>query len=234
MNKDQLKELLDSLTTSFTQVATTITNSKKDPEDQRELTYTQEKGHQKKLEEELGNLFQKIEQIDLNYTALSEKCSKEPCIESRWKSNSDQEKCREVRKRITCYNCSEVGYIAQHCLSKKTPRISSEHKPSNYIRKSVSYSSDEGWKEDEHQGQTIEVPISYTGTKSLREPRKDNWEKGSSNMFDEFTYEDEQLDEIDKYYTVESSDDEIDLYSNLWKDEISLAIYLTLVEEVTI
>ncbi|CAG8815231.1 1864_t:CDS:1, partial [Gigaspora rosea] len=39
MNKSQLKELLDGLTTSFAQVATTIANSKKDPEEKRELTH---------------------------------------------------------------------------------------------------------------------------------------------------------------------------------------------------
>ncbi|CAG8557976.1 6201_t:CDS:2 [Cetraspora pellucida] len=73
--------------------------------------------------------------------------------------------------------------------------------------------------------------ISHTSTENLREPRKDNWEKSSSDMFDEFTYENEKLDEIDGYYTVKSSDNETDLYDNLWKDEVSPAIYLTLVEE---
>ncbi|CAG8612631.1 16882_t:CDS:2 [Cetraspora pellucida] len=67
---------------------------------------------------------------------------------------------------------------------------------------------------------------------SLREPRKDDWEKGSGDTFDEFTYKEEELDEIDGYYTVESLDDELDLYDNLWKDEVSPAIYLTLVEKV--
>ncbi|CAG8765061.1 22427_t:CDS:2, partial [Cetraspora pellucida] len=142
MNKDQLKELLDGLTTSFAQ--------------------TQEKGYQKKLKEELGNLSQKIEQIALNYATLNEQHTKES------------------------------------------------------------------------RGRTIEVPISHTGTESLKEPQKDDWEKGSGDTFDEFTYEDEELDEIDGYYTVESSDDEIDLYSNPWKDEVSPTIYLTIVKEVPI
>ncbi|CAG8609354.1 954_t:CDS:2, partial [Dentiscutata heterogama] len=43
MNKDQLKELLEGLTTSFAQVANTIANSKKDPEERRELTHNRPK-----------------------------------------------------------------------------------------------------------------------------------------------------------------------------------------------
>ncbi|CAG8629998.1 186_t:CDS:2 [Gigaspora rosea] len=39
MNKDQLRELLESLTTSFAQVANTIANTKKEPEDKRELMH---------------------------------------------------------------------------------------------------------------------------------------------------------------------------------------------------
>ncbi|CAG8450045.1 3578_t:CDS:2 [Gigaspora rosea] len=62
MNKDQLRELLEGLTTSFAEVANTIANTKKNPEDKRELTHV-------KVEEELGNLSQKIEQIALNYAA---------------------------------------------------------------------------------------------------------------------------------------------------------------------
>ncbi|CAG8458631.1 10479_t:CDS:2 [Scutellospora calospora] len=39
MNKEQLKELLEGLTDSFTQVANTITNVKKEPGERRELTH---------------------------------------------------------------------------------------------------------------------------------------------------------------------------------------------------
>ncbi|CAG8528441.1 17540_t:CDS:1 [Gigaspora rosea] len=39
MNKDQLRELLEGLTTSFTEVANTIANTKREPEDKRELTH---------------------------------------------------------------------------------------------------------------------------------------------------------------------------------------------------
>ena len=39
MNKDQLRELLEGLTTSFAEVANTIANTKKEPEDRRELTH---------------------------------------------------------------------------------------------------------------------------------------------------------------------------------------------------
>ncbi|CAG8627241.1 8450_t:CDS:2, partial [Cetraspora pellucida] len=46
----------------------------------------------------------------------------------------------------------------------------------------------------------------------LERTQKGDWEKGSSDTFDKFTYEDEQLDEIDGYYTIESSDDKINLY----------------------
>ncbi|CAG8502633.1 17012_t:CDS:2 [Cetraspora pellucida] len=57
-------------------------------------------------------------------------------------------------------------------------------------------------------------------------------EKGNDDTFDEFTYKDEELDKIDRYYIIKSSNNKIDLHNNPWKDKVSLAIYSTLVEKV--
>ncbi|CAG8517189.1 9963_t:CDS:2 [Cetraspora pellucida] len=61
-----------------------------------------------------------------------------------------------------------------------------------------------------------------------------NFEAPSSNTFNKFTYEKEELDKIDGYYMVESFEDKINLYSNLWKYKIRPVIYLTLVENMLI
>ncbi|CAG8691028.1 20062_t:CDS:2 [Cetraspora pellucida] len=122
MNRDQLKELLKGLTTSFAQVTTIIANSKKNSEDRKKLTH--------------------IKILILK-----------------------------------------------------------------------------------HKDQTIEVPIFHTGLESLRESRKNDWEKGSGDTFDKFTYENEQLDEIDGYYTLESDDNEIDLYK--WLEKFTQADILS-------
>ncbi|CAG8702638.1 5751_t:CDS:1, partial [Gigaspora rosea] len=44
--------------------------------------------------------------------------------------------------------------------------------------------------------------------------------------------ESEVLDEKEGYLSIEVSEEELDLYDNLWKDETSPDIYLTLVEEL--
>ncbi|CAG8522358.1 5962_t:CDS:2, partial [Scutellospora calospora] len=71
-----------------------------------------------------------------------------------------------------------------------------------------------------YQGRTIEVPISYTGNEALNQHNKENnWDVESGDTFDEFTYEDEDLDEAEGYYTLESSEEEPDIYENPWKNE---------------
>ncbi|CAG8797024.1 22763_t:CDS:2, partial [Gigaspora rosea] len=123
---DQLKKLLDGLTTSFAQVASTISNSKNDLEEEGTVSepdtlvkaiisacrvevgeyyskQAQERGYQRKLEEELGNLSQKIEKITLNYAILTEKRPKE-------------------------YQDKKVGYISQNCISEKVSKKANEEK----------------------------------------------------------------------------------------------------------
>ncbi|CAG8722158.1 5308_t:CDS:2 [Cetraspora pellucida] len=41
----------------------------------------------------------------------------------------------------------------------------------------------------------------------------------SGDTFDEFTYEEEELNEVKGYYIVESSDDKVEIYKNPWKEE---------------
>ncbi|CAG8690653.1 2746_t:CDS:2, partial [Gigaspora rosea] len=60
------------------------------------------------------------------------------------------------------------------------------------------------------------------------------WERESGATFDKFTYKDEELNEIEEYYIVESSDEELEIYKNPWRSETSPAIYMTLVEELPI
>ncbi|CAG8449964.1 9700_t:CDS:2 [Scutellospora calospora] len=59
-----------------------------------------------------------------------------------------------------------------------------------------------------------------------------NWNIESGDTFDEFTYEDEDLNKAEEYYTLELSEEDFNIYDNLWKDEVSSAIYLTIVEEL--
>ncbi|CAG8821404.1 5383_t:CDS:1, partial [Gigaspora margarita] len=47
-------------------------------------------------------------------------------------------------------------------------------------------------------------------------------ESDSGNTFDEFTYEEEMLDEIEGYHTEESAVKDIGLYDNPWTDVESL------------
>ncbi|CAG8563934.1 6070_t:CDS:1, partial [Cetraspora pellucida] len=77
------------------------------------------KGHQKKLEEELGNLSQKIEKIILNYDTLNEQRTDESHGESRWRNDKDQERHHETRKGFTCYNYKETSHITHNCLLEK-------------------------------------------------------------------------------------------------------------------
>ncbi|CAG8695456.1 36608_t:CDS:2 [Gigaspora margarita] len=76
---------------------------------------TNEKSHQKKVKEELGNLSQKIEQITLNYDALTLNWPKAP-------SNNDQ-----------CWNPYD-SHIACNCLSeRKQKRDPKECQSTNYM-----------------------------------------------------------------------------------------------------
>ncbi|CAG8815657.1 4893_t:CDS:2, partial [Gigaspora margarita] len=62
--------------------------------------------------------------------------------------------------------------------------------------------------------------------------KQEEWDWKSQDTFDEFIYESEELDEKKGYLSIEVSEDELNLYDNPWKNEISLAIYLILVEEL--
>ncbi|CAG8752645.1 15637_t:CDS:2, partial [Gigaspora rosea] len=81
-----------------------------------------------------------------------------------------------------------------------------------------------------HQGQTIEVPISHTGMDILTQEQEE-WDRESKDTFDEFTYENKELDEKEGYCILES-EEELDIYDNPWVNEVSHAIYQMLVEEV--
>ncbi|CAG8717558.1 74_t:CDS:2 [Gigaspora margarita] len=80
-----------------------------------------EKGQQRRIDEELGNLSQKIEKIVLK----------------KW--------C-ESKKDITFYNCREVSHISQNCMSEKVPKKENEKKgrASHYIEINAPYNNDEG------------------------------------------------------------------------------------------
>ncbi|CAG8599198.1 13129_t:CDS:2, partial [Acaulospora morrowiae] len=82
----------------------------------------------------------------------------------------------------------------------------------------------------QYAGEAIEVPISHHGTESLLEPESDQ-ESAETDLFDEFEYEEEKVDERGGYYTGDVLSDE-ELYENPWEEMESLAIYLTNVEEV--
>ncbi|CAG8629327.1 9643_t:CDS:2 [Gigaspora rosea] len=138
MNKNQLRELLEGLTTSFVEVANTIANTKKEPEDKRELMHvkqTNKKSHQKKVEEELGNLSEKIEQIALNYVASTSNRPKVPV---------DDDRCWSARD-------AEKRHIARNCLlERKQKRDPEERQSTNYVGWVDPYDNNpEGWVEDD-------------------------------------------------------------------------------------
>ncbi|CAG8789562.1 1_t:CDS:1, partial [Cetraspora pellucida] len=84
-----------------------------------------------------------------------------------------------------------------------------------------------------YKGKTVEVPISNNGKTRLEKlEEKDLWDSDSGDMFDELTYEDEELNKAEGYYMEKVLDKEDELYNNLWKDETSPAIYLTNIDEL--
>ncbi|CAG8511152.1 3161_t:CDS:10, partial [Gigaspora rosea] len=106
--------------TLFAEVATTIANNRREPEDKRELTHqTSNKGHQRKVKEELGNLSQKIEQIALNYAVST----------SNW-PKSRKDGIKEPRRDITCFRYGEIVHIARRCLSERKPKRDPEERQS--------------------------------------------------------------------------------------------------------
>ncbi|CAG8703221.1 2210_t:CDS:2, partial [Acaulospora morrowiae] len=81
-----------------------------------------------------------------------------------------------------------------------------------------------------YAGEAIEVLIFHHGTESLLEPESDQ-ESVETDLFDEFEYEEEKIDERDGYYTGDVLLDK-ELYKNPWEEMESPAIYLTNMEEV--
>ncbi|CAG8609491.1 40506_t:CDS:2, partial [Gigaspora margarita] len=79
---------------------------------------TFDKSYQRKVEEELENLLQKIEQITLKYAP----------------EKSQKDGVKEPKRDIICFRCGEIGHIAQCCLSERKPKRESEkHQSTNYI-----------------------------------------------------------------------------------------------------
>ncbi|CAG8477032.1 14384_t:CDS:2, partial [Cetraspora pellucida] len=84
-----------------------------------------------------------------------------------------------------------------------------------------------------HKGRTVEIPILNDEKKRLEEPREeDTWSSDSGDTFDELTYDEEELNEAEVYYSKKMPGDENKLYYNPWKNEASLTIYLTNVDEI--
>ncbi|CAG8649204.1 13979_t:CDS:2 [Cetraspora pellucida] len=55
----------------------------------------------------------------------------------------------------------------------------------------------------------------------------DTWDNG--NFFDK--YKDEKMEEVESYHTDEAMIDKEDLFTNLWRNEYSSTIYLTIIKE---
>ncbi|CAG8655895.1 22829_t:CDS:2 [Gigaspora margarita] len=117
MNKNQLWELLEELTISFAEVANTLVNTRREPEDKQD--------HQKKVEEELGNLSQKIEQIALNYAASTSRTGPRPPVMT-------------------------ISHITHNCLlERKQKRNPKERQSTNYVGWADPYDNNQkGWVED--------------------------------------------------------------------------------------
>ncbi|CAG8653669.1 12171_t:CDS:2 [Gigaspora margarita] len=82
---------------------------------------------------------------------------------------------------------------------------------------------------------TIDAGVHITGKNEriTSQERSEHVDIGSdsSDTFDKFIYEEEMLDEIEDYYTEESTTEEIGLYNNLWADIKSPAIYFTAIDK---
>ncbi|CAG8846836.1 33348_t:CDS:2, partial [Gigaspora margarita] len=118
----------------------------------------------KKIEEELGNLSQKIEQIALNYAASTSNRPKVPFDDDRrwsardgdkrrsnWPGESRKDGTKEPRRDITCFKCGEIGHIARCCLSERKPKRDPEERHgTNYVGWFNPYDNDpEAWDENE-------------------------------------------------------------------------------------
>ncbi|CAG8457790.1 42766_t:CDS:2 [Gigaspora margarita] len=73
----------------------------------------------------------------------------------------------------------------------------------------------------------------YLSERKLKKDFEERHNVGSdsSDTFNEFTYEEEVLDEIEGYHTEESATEEIGLYDNPWADIESPGIYLTAIDK---
>lgn len=81
-----------------------------------------------------------------------------------------------------------------------------------------------------YQGHMVEVQISHSGNSDPQVPIREDDKSDSGDTFDEFTYEDEDLNGMERYHTEELVVEEVGLYDNPWADVESPAIYLTIVE----
>ncbi|CAG8515383.1 7216_t:CDS:2 [Gigaspora rosea] len=195
MNKDQLRELLEGLTTSFAKVSNTIANTKKELENKRELTHV-------KVDSFHGKRKQKRD--PKNIKAPTTWCGsihmtiiKKPRMKQKYmhlvKSDLNPIPAIIIEKREFKPNRGDLGKSTKRSRQRKRTAP------------------------DQHE----------------RETRPDGRSVGSDrgDTFDEFTYEEEMLDEIKSYHTEESATEEMRLYDNPRADIESPTIYLTVIEE---
>ncbi|CAG8720850.1 18446_t:CDS:2, partial [Acaulospora morrowiae] len=168
--------------------------------------------------DELSNIAKKIQEITLNYAVTR------PTAES-----GDRQPATRPRRNDKCFQCGknvkhyEIEGDDDYEIEEydKVYNTNVTRKVGRPLKRRIEHSND---------GEAIEVLISHHGTESLLEPESDQ-ESVETDLFDEFEYEKEKVDERDGYYTGNVFSDE-ELYENPWEEMESPAIYLTNVEEV--
>ncbi|CAG8639578.1 22002_t:CDS:2, partial [Gigaspora margarita] len=145
-----------------------------------------------------------------------------------WLGEPRKDRPKEPRRDIICFRCGGIGHIAWNFLSEKNPkRNSEEHQSTNYMGWADLYDNcQEAWNETENtlgekrpqpypsNNRESELPqTNMGGEPDLMEEVDEHMDVGSDNSdtFDEFTYEEEMLNEINGYHTEESATEDIEL-----------------------